>query len=128
MNENPGTSPQLANATYSSPRSMRITSGGGSNIPVVQVFPEIRGGTCEKCGTLDRTQPGQYQYKLCEHYRSMDIKCVFCPQTKDVDEVIRNSVLKVFSHPYRQGELVIWCQSFPCLEKLKEMFPFLKNN
>lgn len=96
------------------PRNMRLTPRGASSAPMSQRFPQIKGGQCEFCGTLDRDQPGDLQYKLCPHYRGMDMKCVYCPLTKDQDEVVRNSTLNVAAHPYHPGELIVWCGSFEC--------------
>lgn len=116
MNENPttvGQNAQLPNYS-SNPRNMRLTPRGATSAPVSRRFPEVRGGQCEFCGTLDPYQPGDLQYKLCPHYRGMELKCVYCPAHKDQDEVVRNSTLNVAEHPYRPGELLVWCKSFEC--------------
>lgn len=104
------------------PRNMRLTPRGVSSSPMSRRFPEVRGGQCEYCGTLDPHQPGDLQYKLCPHYRGMDLKCVYCPFTKDQEEVVRNSTLNVAEHPYRPGELIVWCKSFECSKKHEEAF------
>lgn len=124
MNDFPGTSPQSANTpNYSSqPRNMRLTPRGSSNVPMSRVFPKVLGGQCEFCGTLDPYQPGDYQYKLCPHYRGMDLKCVYCPLSKDQEEVVRNSTLVVAEHPYRHGELIVRCASFDCVKKHEQAF------
>ncbi len=116
MNETPGTLAQSANTpNYASqPRNMRLTPRGATSAPMSRRFPRILGGTCEYCGVLDPNQPGDYQYKLCEHYRGMEMRCVYCPMHKDQDEVVRNSTLNVAEHPYRPGELLMWCGSFEC--------------
>ena len=112
---------QLPN--YSSqPKNMRLTPRGASSSPMSRRFPEVRGGQCEFCGTLDPNQPGDLQYKLCPHYRGMDLKCVYCPLSKDQEEVVRNSTLNVAEHPYRPGELLVWCKSFECSKKHEEAF------
>ena len=123
INETPGTSPQNANVNYSAqPRNMRLTPRGATSAPMSRRFPEVRGGQCEYCGTLDPNQPGDVQYKFCPHYRGMDLKCVYCPPNKDQDEVVRNSTLNVAEHPYRPGELIVWCKSFECSKKHEEAF------
>lgn len=124
IQETPGTLPQTANVpNYAlQPREMKLSGRGVGNVPVSQVFPEIRGGTCEFCGTLDPNIPGQYQYKLCPHYRGMEMKCLYCPDHKDQDEVIRNTKLLVRANPYRPNELVTVCQSFECQKKFKAAF------
>ena len=121
INEAPGTLPQNANVS-SSPRNMRLTPRGASSSPMSRRFPQVRGGQCEFCGTLDPYQPGDLQYKLCPHYRGMDLKCVYCPPNKDQEEVVRNSTLNVAEHPYRPGELIVWCNSFECSKKHEEAF------
>ena len=124
MNEAPsnvGQNVQVPN--YSSqPRNMRLTPRGATSAPYSRVFPRVFGGQCEFCGTLDPNQPGDLQYKLCPHYRGMDLKCVYCPDHKDQSEVVRNSTLQVREHPYRPGELLVWCASFECSKKHLETF------
>ena len=124
MDENTsGTEPQYAPAPRPVlPRDMKLSARGVSSEPVSRRFPQVRAGTCEFCGTLDRNIPGQYQYKLCPHYRNMDLKCVYCPLTKDHEEVVRNSILNVAEDPYNLGTLIVWCGSFDCSRKHRERF------
>ena len=124
IQDTPGTLPQTANIPdyTAQPRNMRLTPRGASSSPMSRVFPKVLGGQCEFCGTLDPYQPGELQYKLCPHYRGMNLKCVYCPQSKDQDEVVRNSTLLVREHPYRPGELIVWCQSFECRKKHEQAF------
>ncbi len=118
---NVGSNVQTPN--YSSqPRNMKLTPRGASSAPMSRRFPQVRGGQCEFCGTLDPYQPGDLQYKLCPHYRGMDLRCVYCPQSKDQDEVVRNSTLNVAEHPYHPGELLVWCRSFECTKKHEQTF------
>lgn len=115
-NETPTTAGQNAQLPNYSlmPRNMRLTPRGVSTAPMSRVFPQVKGGVCEFCGVLDSHQPGDMQYKLCPHYRGMELKCVYCPLEKNQDEVVRNSTLNVREHPYRPGEMVVWCGSFEC--------------
>jgi hypothetical protein len=123
MNDTPATSGPYANVNYSAqPRNMRLTPRGVTSAPVSRVFPQVRGGQCEFCGTIEPQQPGDLQYKLCPHYRGMNLKCVYCPDHKDQEEVVRNSTLNVREHPYRPGELLVWCGSFECSKKHLEAF------
>ena len=124
MNNNaPGTSSQFANVNPSlQPRNMRLSSGGASNVPTSRRFPQIRGGQCEHCGTLDPRQPGNLQYKLCPHYRGMEMKCIYCPLGKDQEEVVRNNTLNVFEHPHRPGEIISLCKSFECTQRFEQEF------
>ncbi len=124
MNESPATLGQNVNAPdYSQqPRNMRLTPRGATSSPTSRVFPRVLGGQCEFCGTIDPTQPGDMQYKLCPHYRGMDLKCVYCPPTRDQEDVVRSSRLNVREHPYRPGELLVWCQQFDCIQKHEAAF------
>ncbi len=103
-------------------RQMRLTPRGASHVPHSRVFPRVKGGQCEHCGTIDSSQPGDMQYKLCEHYRGKDLRCVYCPANKDQDEVVRNSTLQVREHPYRPGELLVWCGSYECIKAFEAEF------
>jgi len=124
MNPNSGDFTPPVNApNYSAqPRNLRLTPQGASSAPMSQRFPRVIGGQCEFCGTLDPYQPGDKQYKLCPHYRGMELKCVYCPLSKDQEEVVRNSRLNVARHPYRPEELLVWCGSFSCTQKHEQAF------
>jgi len=91
--------------------------GAGDTVAYSRKFPTIRGGQCERCGTVDANQPGEYQYKLCEHYRGKDMKCSYCPREKNQDEMMRYSILRVQEHPDKPGVLVSWCNSTECQDK-----------
>jgi hypothetical protein len=52
----------------------------------------------------------------------MEMRCAFCPDHGDHEEVIRNSKLIVREHPYRPGELVTVCGRFECNQKFREAF------
>lgn len=104
------------------PREMKLSARGVSSEPTSRRFPQVRGGQCEFCGTIDKDLPGDQQYKLCTHYRGMDLKCVYCPQAKDQDEVVRNSTLNVAEDPYHPGELIVWCGAFECVKKHETRF------
>jgi hypothetical protein len=124
MIQTPGTLPQNAQVpNYSSmPRNMRLTPRGVTSAPMSRRFPQIRAGQCEYCGTLDPYQPGDVQYKLCPHYRGMDMKCVYCGEKRNQDDVVRNSTLNVAEHPYRPGELLVWCNSSECAKAHEQAF------
>lgn len=124
MNENPTTESQYAQSpNYAQqPRNMRLTPRGASHVPVSRVFPRVKGGQCEFCGTLDASQPGDQQYKLCPHYRGKELRCVYCPLNKDQEEVVRNSTLQVREHPYRPGELLVFCAAYDCIRAFEREF------
>lgn len=101
---------------------MRLTPKGQVSAPVSRVFPRILGGQCEFCGTIDPYKPGDVQYKLCQHYRGMDMRCVYCSEEKNQEDVVRSSSLNVREHPYRPGELIVWCGSFECSKRHQDAF------
>jgi hypothetical protein len=99
------------------PREKQIERQGLNAEGYSKRHPEVRGGICEFCGVQDKNAESIHQYKLCEHYRGMQLKCSYCPPEKDPDEVIRYSVLKIADHPNNPSQLVVWCDSFKCSEK-----------
>ena len=96
---------------------------GGKTVPYTKMYPLIKGGQCDYCGTLDKNQPATYQYKLCPHFRGMgNIECSYCDPTKDPNEVLRYSIMKIHDHPYDKDELgrprlVVVCDSYECSTK-----------
>lgn len=108
------------------PRS--IERKGGRAVPYTRMYPKVVGGQCEFCGTLDPNQPATYQYKICPHFRNMGtLECSYCDQTKDPDEVVRSSVVKVHDHPYERDAngnpvLVVVCDSYECSQKHRARF------
>ena len=99
------------------PRQMQVERQGEVSSPYSRRFPEVRGGICEYCGVIDGRYPSEMQYKMCEHYRGMQLRCTYCPASKNVDEVINHSVLRIAEHPDNPNKLVVWCDSFECSEK-----------
>lgn len=104
------------------PRQMRIERESDSGVPVSRRFPQVRAGTCEFCGVLDPSVPAQYQYKLCPHYRGMQLRCSYCPAEKNPDDIIGHSILNVAEHPDKPGTLIAWCNSRECSEKHMKRF------
>lgn len=100
--------------------------GRSSSSPITMRFPEIRGGQCEFCGTIDPLQPATEQYKLCPHFRGMgELYCSYCPETKNPEEVTRISRINVAKHP-TENSLVVWCNSTECSGK--HIARFTPNN
>lgn len=130
--DNPGTEPLLAPDTVPAPvqmapaanmpRQMAIERQGESTMPYVRHFPQVRGGICEFCGIQDNYQPSHVQYKLCPHYRGMQLACSYCDATKSPDDVIGHSVLNITDHPDRPGKLVVCCDSYECTRKHQDRF------
>lgn len=96
------------------PMQLHVERQGNNSEAYTRRFPQIRGGTCEFCGVLDPNVEGKYQYKLCPHYRGMQARCTYCPESKDPDDVVYHETLNVAEHPDKPGTLVMWCGSFNC--------------
>ncbi len=103
-------------------RQRRIERQEGRAEPFVHKYPEIRGGVCEWCGILDQTVPSQYQYKLCPHFRGEQMRCSYCPASKDPDEVIGQTILHVFDHPSDSALKVAVCSAYQCNKRHQERF------
>lgn len=104
------------------PRNLRIERQGERSEPFVHHYPQVRGGICDWCGVLDRNVPSQFQYKLCPHYRGMQLMCSYCPGTKDPNDVIYKSLVKVMDSPGNPGELIVVCDNFECESKHQKRF------
>lgn len=99
----------------------QLTPPGASNVLTSERYPEIRGGVCEYCGVIDNNYSGP-QYKLCPHYKGRDMKCVFCKDSADHDDVIRQSKLLVMADPYNPNGLVTLCNRYECTRKFEEKY------
>lgn len=117
----PATVPPVSQAPLM-PRQKQLERQGGVSAGYSIRYPEIRGGICEHCGVLDGNYPSEYQYKLCPHYRGMQMRCVYCPDDKNPDDIINHSVLRVAEHPNNPDTLVVWCDSYECSKKHLERF------
>lgn len=104
------------------PRQKTLERQGDVSAPYSRRYPQVRGGVCEFCGIVDAQQPSQYQYKLCPHYRGMQLRCTYCPQSKDSDDVIYHADMNVAEHPDNPDKLVVWCNSYECSKKHLERF------
>lgn len=104
------------------PRNKTLERQGDATSQYSVRWPQVRGGVCEFCGVLDPNQSSQYQYKLCNHYRGLQLRCTYCPQTKDSDDVIYHADLNVAEHPDNPDKLVVWCNSYDCSRKHEERF------
>jgi len=117
MANDPGTVPQEA------PRHQRqVERQGVQAVPFVQRLPQVRGGVCEFCGILDKNVPSEQQYKLCPHYRGLNLRCSYCDETKDPEEIIGHAVLNVYEHPDNPDKLVVVCDSYTCTQKHEARF------
>lgn len=101
----------------------RMERRGQVSAPMAGRYPTIRGGVCEFCGTLDSHMPSEVQYKLCPHFRGLgDIRCTYCPETKDPIQVIGHAVVNVSESPFNPNEVIAWCDSFECSKAHMERF------
>lgn len=101
---------------------MRLTRPGESSNLVSRPFPWIYGGVCEECGVIDKNYPGEVQYKFCKHYKGMEMKCVFCKESADHTDVVRQSSMKVIEDPLVPGNLVTLCGSYECSKKFETKY------
>ena len=120
MNNNPGTEPSIA--PIDTANSKRIERQGSKAEPYTQRYPQVRGGICEYCGVIDPNQPSEYQYRLCAHYRGMALRCSYCPESKNPDEIIGHHTLNVAGHPSDPGTIIAWCDSYECSRKHEARF------
>lgn len=102
------------------PKAPRLTveRQGQNAAPMSERLPNVRAGICEYCGVLDPNVPSEHQYKLCGHYRDIgQLRCSYCDETKNPDDVIGHSVLHVAKNPDNPQSLIVWCDSLKCSEK-----------
>ncbi len=99
------------------PRIKQVERQGAQSEPFVRHWPDVRGGICEFCGVLDRNMPAEYQYKLCPHYRALNLRCSYCDENKNPDEVNYHANLSVVEHPDNPDKLIVCCDTYKCTEK-----------
>lgn len=104
------------------PRQKTLERQGSATSAYSIRSPQVRGGICEFCGVIDPQQPSQYQYKLCPHYRGMQLRCTYCPESKDADDVNYHATLNIAEHPDNPDKLVVWCDSYDCSKKHTDRF------
>ncbi len=129
MANQPATERVSAPATYtpaiprqSMPREMKIERMGDLSSGMAVAYPDVRGGVCDYCGVIDGNYPSEYQYKLCGHYRGMQLACSYCPSTKNQEEVIGHARLRILENPDKPGSLIVHCDSYNCLDRHRERF------
>ena len=129
---NPGTEPLIApepeapvatQPVIVQPKPPTIERQGGRTVPVTRRWPQVRGGICEFCGTLDKNVRSEDQYKLCPHFREIgQLRCSYCDESKNPDDVIYHSVLNIAAHPDNPDKLIVWCNSYECSRKHEKRF------
>lgn len=105
---------------------MEIERQGSRTEPVTLRMPQVRGGICEFCGVMDKNYPSEQQYKLCPHFRGMQLRCSYCDETKDPEDVIGHSVLNIAGHPDNPNKLIVWCDSYNCSRAHEARFKISK--
>ena len=109
------------------PKDLVLTPPGQTSGPSSLRFPRVLGGQCEICGTLDKNVDGKYQYKLCPHFKDMKLKCVFCKESADHDEVVRQSQMLVMQDPQFPKQLLTLCGSYECSRKFEAKYGIQPN-
>lgn len=132
MATNPGTEPVNAPATVSPvsapqphvilPRHKQVERQGNRAEPYTHRHPQVRGGVCEWCGIIDPNVPAEHQYKLCAHYRGQQLRCSYCDENKNPDDVAYHHNLNVADHPSEPNMLIVWCDSYECSRRHEQRF------
>lgn len=104
------------------PRNKQIERQGSKAEPYTRRYPQVRGGICEYCGVLDKNVASEHQYKLCPHYRGMQLRCSYCDEALNPDDVIGHSTMNVAEHPDNPDKLVVWCDRYECSRKHEQRF------
>lgn len=113
---------QYVPPAVTAPRMKQIERQGDKSVPYTEYYPQVRGGICEYCGVLDKNVPSEFQYKLCGHYRGMQLRCSYCEESKNPNDVIYHSVLNIHGHPDNPDKLVIVCDAYECSRKHEARF------
>lgn len=93
---------------------------------VTRRYPQVIGGVCEFHGVIDHNRPSIDQYKLCPddgvHPHYDYIRCSYCDETKNPDDVIYKSTMNIYANPDKPGVLMAVCDNFTCLQKHEARF------
>lgn len=86
--------------------------------------PRVIGGVCEFCGIIDIYQDSEEQYKLCEHYRGMQLNCSYhnYKNGQSVEDMIKHEILNIADSPEDRNQVVVWCGEFECSRRHKERY------
>ena len=107
--------------------SKKIERAGASRSAYTRRWPRVIGGQCEACGVMDRNAPPEAQYKLCPHYQGLELRCSYCDELQDPNQVIIHNAMNIAEHPDDPDKLVVWCNSYKCLEAHKKRFTASAN-
>lgn len=103
---------------------VRVERRNNSRVPYVRRYPRIIAGACEYCGTLDPRVPAGKQYTICPHYKNLELRCSYCDETRDPEDVIAHNMLNVAEHPDKPNTLVVWCNQLKCKQAHEKRFTF----
>lgn len=103
-------------------RILTVEQSESSGFPAATKLPNIRGGICEFCGVVDPKVPSHLQYTLqhapnCPYTRYgglKEVKCSYCPEGTDLDDVRAHRVFSVFEFPPNSGKLTVVCDDMRC--------------
>lgn len=111
---------------YTPPPPPSFERQGSTPGPIVRHYPQVIGGVCEYHGVIDSTKPSTEQYKLCPvdgiHPQYHYIRCSYCDENKNPDDVIYKSTMNIYSHPDKPNTLMAVCDNFTCLESHHKRF------
>lgn len=99
-----------------------IERQGSVKEPMVRHYPKIIGGICDFCGVIDPNLPSVEQYKLCQHYKGLEIRCSYCDATRDPIDVLYHSKMNITDHPTDPNILVTVCDNITCVDKHRARF------
>jgi hypothetical protein len=103
-------------------RVRTVERRGALRVPSTRRWPRVIGGICEFCGVIEPKLPSTDQYKLCKHYKGMELRCTYCDETKDPTEVVGHHRLNVAEHPEHPEKLVVWCGDYKCRQAHEKRF------
>lgn len=104
------------------PRQKHVERQGSKSQPYVHHHPQVRGGVCDWCGILDPNVAAEHQYKLCPHFRGMLLRCSYCDENKNPDDVAYHAVLNITDSPTDPNALVVVCDSYECSRRHQARF------
>lgn len=103
-------------------QTRQVERTGTKAEPYVHHYPQVIGGVCEFCGVIDSKKPSTDQYRLCDHYKGLELQCSYCDESKNPEDVVYRSTLNITDHPDKPGTLVVCCDSYTCLGKHQARF------
>lgn len=120
----PKTEPQVQ--TYTPPPEPSFERQSARPGVMTVMYPAVIGGVCEFHGVIDHNLASIEQYKLCpndgKHPHYNMIRCSYCPETKDPNDVIYKSKMTIMRNPDNWSKLIAVCDNFTCLQAHEQRF------